>query len=158
VNGAALLTAWHTQYWFTDHFYVTGYAIVNATAGLLNLTADDGMLPAGGWQGGRMWETEGSFKNGGPGGALLGGGWWVENVFQELDAYDEFYYDVPSQTLYVFFNASYTETGQAQAPPPADLSLFSPQLEVFFNVTGSVDVTFAGLGFRDQRRSLMEPW
>ena len=55
--------------------------------------------------------------------------------------------------------AADTEAGVAQAPPPPGLVLYSPQLEVFFNVTGgAADVAFVGLGFRDQRRALMEPW
>lgn len=63
----------------------------------------------------------------------------------------------PARLQLLLSNAD-NASGQAQAPPPADLVLYVPQLEVFFNVTGAADVTIAGLGFRDQRRALMEPW
>jgi hypothetical protein len=92
---------------------------------------------------------------------VQGGGWWVENVRAELDSWDEFFYDVPTKTLYLFFNASCewferavrchcvrlrttcavrsslfllvfvnadTESGPAQAPPPADLELYAAQV------------------------------
>jgi hypothetical protein len=159
VNGATVVNAWHTQSWFNNAFYVTGAARPNGSALVLNMSAD-GVYPAGGWQGGRHWETNGSFHGGGPGGPLLGGPWWVANLHAELDAFDEFYYDVGSATLYVFWNASADGGGGGDPyrPPPAGLTLMAPQLEVFFNVTGTADVTLAGLGFRDQRGGMMERW
>lgn len=159
VNGAAVVNAWHTQSWFNNAFYVTGATVLNASALLLNMSAD-GVYPLGGWQGGRHWQTNGSFHGGTPDGPLLGGPWWVSNLFAELDAYDEYYYDVGSGTLYVFWNTSADagSGGDPFGPPPAGLTLMAPQLEVFFDIRGTSDVTLSGLGFRDQRGTMLEPW
>ena len=139
--------------------YVTGQHSVNASAAVLDLVADDGLYPSGGWQGGRHWQTQCSFSGCGPGGALLGGGWFVSNVQQELDSYDEFFYDPATSTLTVFYNASDSAAGAPFAPPPAGLVLMAPQLEVFFNLSGGAsDITIDGLGFRDQRFSYMDSW
>ena len=85
------------------------------------------------------------------------GPWYVTNVFQELDAPGEYFFDPAARKLYLFYNAS------SGTPPPAGFGLVSPQLEVFFNLSGSAsapvsDVTFAGLGFRDQRDGQIERW
>ena len=131
----------------------------NATASSLGMLGDDGHLPAGGWQGGRHWQTADSFTTGGHVGPLVGGTWYVSNVQQELDAFDEYYYDPKTSTLTLFFNASASQNGTAALPPPPGLVLMAPQLEVFFNVSGgAADVTIAGLGFRDQRLSVLDPW
>jgi hypothetical protein len=158
-NGAAIVNVWMTQGWFNNMLYVTGQTAVNASAGVLNMVADDGHYPSGGWQGGRHWQTRCSFDGCGPGGDLLGGGWFVTNVAQELDSFDEYFFDPATSTLTVFYNASATLNGTAAAPPPAGLVLMAPQLEVFFNFSaGATDITIDGLGFRDQRFSYMDPW
>ena len=159
VNGAAVLNVWMTQGWFNNFFYVTNHSIINATAGELSFLADDKIYPLGGWQGGRHWQTQDSFTTGGHVGPLLGNFISVSNVFEELDTYDEYFYDVMTQTLYVYYNASDTETGNPQAPPPTGLVLMAPQLEVFFNISsGASDITINGLGFRDQRISVLDNW
>jgi hypothetical protein len=158
-NGAAVVNVWMTQGWFNNMLYVTGQHSVNASAAVLDLVADDGHYPSGGWQGGRHWQTQCSFSGCGPGGALLGAGWFVSNVQQELDSYDEFFFDPATSTLTVFYNASDSAAGAPFAPPPAGLVLMAPQLEVFFNLSGGAsDITIDGLGFRDQRFSYMDPW
>ena len=158
-NGAAIVNVWMTQGWFNNMLYVTGTRIINATTAALDMVADDGHYPSGGWQGGRHWQTQCSFDNCGPGGPLLGGSWYVSNVAEELDAYDEFYYDVVTGDLTIFYNGSSTQGGAPHVAPPAGLVLMAPQLEVFFNITGgAADVTIDGLGFRDQRFSYMDPW
>jgi hypothetical protein len=159
VNGAAVLNVWMTQGWFNNFFYVTNHSVVNSSAGELSFLADDKIYPLGGWQGGRHWQTQDSFTTGGHDGPLLGNFISVSNVFEELDTYDEYFYDVMTQTLYVFYNASDTENGNPQAPPPTGLVLMAPQLEVFFNLSsGASDITISGLGFRDQRVSVLDNW
>jgi hypothetical protein len=147
-----------TQNWFNNQFYITQTRMLNATAGSLDMVADDGHFPSGGWQGGRHWQTRCSFAGCGPGGDLLGGAWSVSNVAQELDAYDEYFFDPADSTLSVFYNASATAAGDPFGAPPAGLVLMAPQLEVFFNLTGARDVTLDGLGFRDQRAAMMDAW
>jgi hypothetical protein len=160
VNGASVVNVWMTQGWFNNFFYVTGQHAVNASASVLDMVADDGHYPSGGWQGGRHWQTRCSFKGCGPGGDLLGGGWSVSNVQQELDSPDEYFFDPATQTLTVFWNATTSPSGPPPfAPPSPSLVLMAPQLEVFFNLTdGAADITLHGLGFRDQRSSYLDPW
>jgi len=158
VNGASILNVWMTQGWFNNFMYVTGAHTVNSSAGFLNLSAD-GVYPAGGWQGGRHWQTQDSFSTGGHVGPLLGGSWSVSNVFSELDSYDEFYYDPSTSMLHLNFNSSETESGNPNLPPTPSLLLMAPQLEVFFNLSnGATGISISGLGFRDQRFSYMDPW
>jgi hypothetical protein len=62
-----------------------------------------------------------------------------------------------ARKLYLYFNAS------SGTPPPADWALVASSLEVFFNLSGTpsapvADVTFAGLGFRDQRSAQLDKW
>ena len=88
---------------------------------------------------------------------LCSGPWYVMNVFEELDAPGEYFFDPVARKLYLFYNAS------SGTPPPAGYALVVPQLEVFFNLSGTPaapvsDVTFAGLGFRDQRSGQLERW
>lgn len=104
---------------------------------------------------------------------------YVANVFEELDAPGEYFFDPAAGRLYVFYNAT------SGTPPPSDFTLVATQasllscvrllslppprlpapvqLEVFFNLTGNVsapveDVTFAGLAFRDQAPGQLEQW
>ena len=88
---------------------------------------------------------------------LCSGPWYVRNVQQELDYPGEYFYEPVARKLYVFYNAS------SGTPPPVDWALVVSHLEVFFNLTGSssapvADVTFAGLGFRDQRPAQLDKW
>jgi hypothetical protein len=62
-----------------------------------------------------------------------------------------------SSKLYLFHNDT------SGTPPPASLAFWVPTLEVLFNLSGTPsapvrDVTFAGLAFRDQRKSLLADW
>ena len=88
---------------------------------------------------------------------LGSGPWFVSGVFAELDEPGEYFFDAAARKLYVFYNES------AGTPPPADWQLAASQLEVFFNASGTPDapvrdMTWAGLGFRDQRHGQLERW
>jgi len=153
---APTLTAWQGSPgggggWFNNRFWMTAH---DPSTGFINLSAD-GVWPAGGWQGGRTWHTVEPMC--GTTGPLISGNWHVNGVFEELDAPGEYYADLLTQTLYYFHNAS------AGTPPPRDLTIISPQLEVFFNLTGTptapvADVSFLGIGLRDQRDGFLEDW
>jgi hypothetical protein len=149
-SNTPVFTLRHNQGWYEGFYAVT--AISGTT---FNLSAD-GTWPAGGWQGGRTMQNcnPNNLTIGEP---LCGGNWYVSNVFQELDEPGEYFFDVASRTLYFFYNAT------SGTPPPSTLALVAPQLEVFFNLTGDpsspvTDVTFAGLGFRDQRNAQLDRW
>ena len=95
----------------------------------------------GGFQGGR--------------GADEGGEIYVENVFEELDAPDEWHHDTEANVLYWFFNAS----GSVQPPPP---SVVVTRLQSLVRVEGTqaapvVGVTLAGVGLRDTAYTYMDP-
>ena len=117
----------------------------------------DGAFPTGGWQGGRTMENCAP-DNLDPSEPMCSGAWYVRNVREELDFASEYFFDAAAQTLTLFYNAT---SGTA---PPADFELVASQLEVFFNLTGAspadpvADVSFAGLGLRDQRHAQLERW
>ena len=78
-------------------------------------------------------------------------------VFEELDAPAEYWFDAVNSKLYLWHNDT------SGTPPPAGLAFWVPALEVLFNLSGTPsapvrDVTFAGLAFRDQRKSLLDDW
>lgn len=62
--------------------------------------------------------------------------WNVENVFEELDSENEWYYDEDSQALYWWYN----ETG----PPPSDLRLEATRLTELIRIQGTTTGTTAG--------------
>jgi hypothetical protein len=147
--------------WFNNRFYFTSH---DPSTGHIGLTPD-GVWPSGGWQGGRTWHTVS--PSCGTTGPLVSGNFHINGVFEELDAPGEFYLDVASAELYLFYNNSIFPPGTPQpapnAPPPTSLVLVSPQLEILFNLSGSADapvadVTFAGIDFRDQRDGFLEDW
>jgi hypothetical protein len=151
--NAPIITQWHNQGWYQASYAVTKIAQGANTE--LTMTAD-GTFPSGGWQGGRTMENCDP-DNLDPSEPLCSGPWYVRNVKEELDYPGEYWYDAAAQKLYVFYNAS------SGTPPPADFDLAASQLEVFFNLTGTmadpvVDVEFAGLGLRDQRHAQLERW
>jgi hypothetical protein len=146
------LTSWHNQGWYQATYAVTA---LDAANGIFTLTADD-KYPSGGWQGGRTMESCDAY-NTSFAAPLCSGPWYISNVFEELDAPSEFFYDPAAKALYVFFNAT------SGTPPSNGFALVSPQLEVFFNISGTPaqpvsDITFAGLGFRDQRAAQLDRW
>jgi len=145
--------------WYNNRFAIISHDPATRT---LNLSAD-GVWPAGGWQGGRTWHTLDAPSNGNKG-PLIGGSWHVNGIFAELDWPGEYYFNTSTRQLFMFFNTSLVSPPLPPAsPPPSSLVLVAPQLEVFFNLTGSpsapvADVQFVGLGFRDQRPAMMDAW
>ena len=151
-SNSPVLTQSHNQGWYQASYAVTG---IDTVAGVLNMSAD-GVWPAGGWQGGRTMENcnPDNFTIAEP---LCSGPWYVRNVFEELDNPGEYFFDPAARKLYVFYNAT------SGTPPPANWGLVVSSLEVFFNLTGNSaapvdDITFAGLGFRDQRTAQLDKW
>ena len=86
---------------------------------------------------------------------------FIENVFDELDAPGEFYYDASrpgtgQPTLWLWHNASGAPSTSKEAAPVA------PQLAVIINASGTqaapvVGVGFRGLTFRDSAPNYLGP-
>ena len=122
--GAAVVHAFHGEYWGSWQFRVGNVSAVNASVGRVD-------LGEGGWQEARGWPT---------GGAL-----YVDNVLEELDSPGEWYWDGENVTLW--------HDAPGGAPPPAGAGApVAAQLEVMINATGSagaplVNLSLVGLTF-----------
>lgn len=78
--------------------------------------------------------------------------WFIENVLEELDAENEFFYDAPTQQLYLYYNGT--------GVPPSVVAV--PTLAVLFHFDGSQEaplqnVTLANLTLIDTRPTFMDP-
>lgn len=149
----ALVHTWRAGRWFSWVMQTSGAARFDEASGQ---TTFDFSLSVGGNQGSR----------GGDAGQEL----FVENVFDELDAPGEFYYDASPPAggalkggagtggaarpvLWLWHNAS--------GPPPAE-GVVAPQLTVIINATGTqaapvVGVGFKGITFRDSAPRYLGP-
>ena len=72
--------------------------------------------------------------------------WWIENVLEELDAPEEWFYNESSKKLFYFFNGT--------APPTGNEKFVSTKTKVLWNITGTQtapvkDVVIRGLEIRD---------
>ena len=76
-------------------------------------------------------------RTGGQGGEGMtaAGQWWVENVMEECDAPEEFYYDAAAQRLYFNFN------GSAGAAPPPGQTWEVPQARQLLALTPTLTLT-----------------
>jgi hypothetical protein len=80
----------------------------------------------------------------------------IENVFEELDAPGEFFFNRTTQVLTFWYNAT------AGTPPPSDGSIVVPSLHTLVSVYGSQnkpvrDITLRGIGIRDTAPTVMFP-
>lgn len=84
-----------------------------------------------------------------------GGDWFVDNVFEEFDAPNEFFWDKVQQKLYFYYNGT--------GAPPADADYDVPQLTTLFNLTAASrhrpiqNVTLRGFTMTGTRHTYMEP-
>ena len=108
----SIINAFRQGHWFSYVFLIDQY---NSTTHTMNWTW-------GGFQGGEGCDTAAE--------------WNVENVFEELDSENEWYYDEDSQALYWWYN----ETG----PPPSDLRLEATRLTELIRIQGTTAGTTAG--------------
>jgi len=120
--------------WFTQRWNVSHLVRENAT-----LIFD----PRTGGQGGEGMTTAGQ--------------WWVENVLEECDAPDEFYYDAKGGKLYYNFNGTV-----GAGPPQAAQTWEVPQARQLFSIRGTMaapvrGVTIRGLVLRDTRLTSLDP-
>ena len=143
-----IVHAWMDSSWFTNMWQVTA---VDARAG--NLSFEDPSMPGfpkGGWQGGRNWRT------GGIGNAIGGDSTVspliIDNVREELDAVNEWYFDKKARKLYLMPNGTH--------PPPR---LVASKLQTLVSIKGTQDhpvhhVTIDHVGVRDAAYTYLERW
>ena len=80
----------------------------------------------------------------------------VENVMEELDYPNEWFYDEQSKTLYFFYNAT------SGTMPPSDTLYVATQLKTLISINGSMtdpveDITIRGVNFRDTAYTYLDP-
>ena len=118
--------------WFNWAFEVDRQSVANQTL----------QWSVGGFQGAEGFDTAGN--------------WYIENVFEELDAPGEFYFNATARRLFYFHNAS------VGTPPPTTLTFEAVGAQVLLNVTGTRaeparDVTVRNIQFRDTAATILEP-
>jgi hypothetical protein len=99
------------------------------------------------------------FGRGGFQGARGGAGsdWFVQNVFEELDQANEYYYDRSTMTLFVVSNET-----SADAPPSGAFIAVPSSNHTLLTALGSptqpiVNLTIRGIGFRDTAWTVRRP-
>ena len=122
----AIVNAMHEARWANWMWDVAAY----------NASTNEITFGRGGFQ-----ESRGSLHN-------AGGDWFIENVFEEFDSPNEFYYNKTQKKLYFYYNGT--------GPPPMDATYEVPQLRTLFNMTSSRwqpirDVTIKGLTLTSTR-------
>jgi hypothetical protein len=115
---------WFSQMWRMSHFVKENNTLI--------------FDPTTGGQGGEGMTTSGQ--------------WWIENVLEECDSANEFFFDEKTKHLYYFFNASM----------PAEQEWVATKTRVLFNMSGTKtapvkDVTIRGVTMRDTRITYLDP-
>lgn len=128
----AVIQAWRPGHWASWMFEVGSY---DANTGTFTFSK-------GGFQGAR--------------GNEMGDEIVVENVMEELDALNEWFYDEDSRTLYFFYNAS------SGTEPPSDTLFVITTQKTLLLVQGNMtdpaeDITIRGINFRDTAYTYMDP-
>ena len=128
----AVVQTWRPGHWASWMFEVGAY---DASTGTFNFSK-------GGFQGAR--------------GNNNGDEIVVENVMEELDWPNEWFYDIDTKTLYFFYNAT------SGTEPPSDLRYVVPQLKTLISINGTMsepveDITIRGVNFRDTAYTYMDP-
>ena len=128
----AIVHTWRPAHWASWMFEVSSY---NGSSGSF-------LFGKGGFQGGH--------------GANTGDEIVLENVMEELDSPNEWFYDEDSKTLYHFYNAT------SGTVPPSDVLYVATQLKTLISINGSMsnpveDITIHGVNFRDTAYTYMDP-
>ena len=131
-NGPIIIHTWRPGHWASWMFEVGSY---NESTGTF-------MFSKGGFQGAR--------------GNNNGDEIVIENVMEELDAPNEWFYNVDSKVLYFFYNAT------SGTEPPTDTLYVATQLKTLLTIKGTMsnpvmDITIRGVNFRDTAYTYMDP-
>jgi hypothetical protein len=160
--SGAVMHVWRAQGWFVNMFEIES---LDAASHSIEFGTTEGGWVKGGWQGGRGWQVDHSKINSTTENYLLAGGWMIDNVREEVDAPNEYYYDKAEHKLYLIPNKTMAAAGGV--PDPA-IQLVAGKLQTLISLTGQVssqrasspvqNVTIQGLHFRDAADTSMEPW
>ena len=128
----AIVHTWRPGHWSSWMFEVGSY---DGTTGTF-------MFSKGGFQGAR--------------GNSNGDEIVVENVMEELDSVNEWFYDEENKMLYFFYNAT------SGTEPPSDTLYVATQLKTLISINGSMsdpveNITIRGVNFRDTAYTYMDP-
>ena len=128
----AIVHTWRPAHWASWMFEVDSY---NASSGTF-------VFGKGGFQGGH--------------GDKIGAEIVVENVMEELDSPNEWFFDEDSKTLYFFYNAT------SGTEPPSNTLYVVTQLKTLILINGSMsdpiqNITISGINFRDTAYTYMDP-
>ena len=131
-NGTHIF-AWRPGHWYTWMFEV-GLSTIGPNASDTSF-----LFSGGGNQGGEGSDTAGE--------------WFIENVLEELDAPNEFFFSAEERKLYLYYNGT-------AALPPSDV--VAPALAQLIAFRGSAlapvrNVSLVDLTFRDTRPTYMDP-
>lgn len=135
-SNGAVLHYWRPAHWYSV-FARLGEVVTDPTTNSTSLS----------W-------THGGFH--GAEGTDVGEDWFLDHVFEELDAPREFYFEAGSQRLFYFHNAT------PGTPPPSSWAFEVPLLPVLISVSGSpavpvANVTLQGLTFTGAAASFLMP-
>ena len=134
----AIVQTWRPGHWASWMYEVgTVTTSVAPHPGWVNFT-----FSSGGFQGSR--------------GASTGEDTYIENVFEELDAPTEWFFNESTKELYLWHNAT------VGTPPPTDGSISATQTKWLFNITGThaapvANISLLGIGLRDTAYTYMDP-
>ena len=143
----AVFQAWRPGHWASWMFQVDQHATVTCPN-----SSETGCTELG-WHIGGFQGARGSDK---------GAEWFVENVFEELDAENEFFFDKETSELYLYYNAS------VGTPPPKELEIEATDLQDYIQIMGGAPgrggedepvrgVTIRGITIRDAGATYLEP-
>eukprot|EP00755_Sulcionema_specki_P006716 Sspe_Gene.36222::Locus_17526_Transcript_1_1_Confidence_1.000_Length_2168::g.36222::m.36222 len=126
----AIITTWRPEHWAVWMFEVDSYDAATDTFGWTK----------GGFQGAR--------------GHNEGSDWFIENVIEELDSPNEYFFDRETGQLYYYYNGT--------GAPPADLQFEATKLKTLVSVVGTQKEPvrghrYKGVTFRDTAYTYMDP-
>eukprot|EP01084_Bolivina_argentea_P237334 398882_1 len=118
----AIIHVWHPKHWFTWMYDIKSFH------------NEDKIITfnRGGYQGGE--------------GEYWGGEYYIENVFDELDSENEYFYNKSTNILYMFHNHTQFKY---------DIFI-ATNLKILFNITNIKNITFNGIVFRDTSYTYMD--
>ena len=150
-NG--IIHVWHDQSWFIDMFSIDpdidrGFEIYTTNN---NYTMANISFIKGGYQGGRVFRNL-IFNDTSSG--IQSGPWLIDNIFQECDYYNEWYFDNNTNILYYIPNI--TQWGNGMSFINAT-TLIIGNLTTLFKFEQFVNnVTITNINFRDTKATFMD--